>query len=114
MGAEGRHFVITLNRPEVYNALNLETLRELMKIVEELAHPATRAVIITGAGEGLLFRRTEGAANLTEDQVRRFIHLIAKPSRRSSACPGRSCRRERRPWAADGAGFGMRRPEAGG
>ena len=71
--------VITLNRPEVYNALNFETLKELMKIVEELTHSkATRAVIITGAGEkafcsgaDLKERRT-----FTEDQVRRYIHLI--------------------------------------
>ena len=71
--------VITLNRPEVYNALNFATLKELMKIVEELTHSkATRAVIITGAGEkafcsgaDLKERRT-----FTEDQVRRYIHLI--------------------------------------
>lgn len=71
--------VITLNRPEVYNAINLAMLKELMKIVEELTHSkATRAVIITGAGEkafcsgaDLKERRT-----FTEDQVRRYIHLI--------------------------------------
>jgi enoyl-CoA hydratase/carnithine racemase len=71
--------IITLNRPEVYNALKMSTLKELMKIVEELAHSkATRVVIITGAGEkafcsgaDLKERRT-----FTEDQVRRYIHMI--------------------------------------
>jgi 2-(1,2-epoxy-1,2-dihydrophenyl)acetyl-CoA isomerase len=36
---------ITLNRPEVYNAINREAL-------EEAADPAVRAVVLTGAGRG--------------------------------------------------------------
>ena len=84
--------VITLNRPEVYNALNFATLKELMKIVEELTHSkATRAVIITGAGEkafcsgaDLKERRT-----FTEDQVRRYIHLIRETFTAIDDCPGR-------------------------
>jgi enoyl-CoA hydratase/carnithine racemase len=71
--------VLTLNRPEVYNALNYPTLQELNRILQELHHSkATRVVVITGAGEkafcsgaDLKERRT-----MSEDQVRRYIHLI--------------------------------------
>lgn len=71
--------VITLNRPEVHNALNLPLLTELNRIAGELVHSkSTRVVVITGAGEGsfcagadLKERRT-----FTEDQVRRFVYLI--------------------------------------
>jgi enoyl-CoA hydratase/carnithine racemase len=71
--------VITIHRPEVYNALNLAALEELSRIADELVHmKETRVVIITGAGEkafcagaDLKERRT-----FTEDQVRRYIYLI--------------------------------------
>ncbi len=71
--------VITIDRPEVYNALNMACLEELSRIADELAQTReTRVVIITGAGEkafcagaDLKERRT-----FTEDQVRRFVHLI--------------------------------------
>jgi enoyl-CoA hydratase/carnithine racemase len=44
--------VLTINRPQVLNALNRQTLDELRHAVVELTHDATvRAVIITGAGE---------------------------------------------------------------
>lgn len=42
---------ITLNRPEVHNALNLDTLRELSRVLEDAAWDDTVAVVIlTGAG----------------------------------------------------------------
>ncbi|WP_124727723.1 enoyl-CoA hydratase [Staphylospora marina] len=71
--------ILTLNRPEMYNALNLELLLELKSIAEETVHDReTRVVIITGEGEkafcsgaDLKERRT-----FTEDQVRRYIHTI--------------------------------------
>ncbi|WP_217644995.1 enoyl-CoA hydratase-related protein [Thermoflavimicrobium dichotomicum] len=71
--------VLTLNRPEVYNALNYPALQELSHVVDELVHDRdTRVVIITGAGEksfcsgaDLKERRT-----FTEEQVRRYIFLI--------------------------------------
>ncbi len=44
--------IITLNRPDVLNALNQQLLHELyMSIGEALEDHATRGVIITGAGE---------------------------------------------------------------
>ena len=44
--------VLTINRPQVLNALNSQTIDELRRAVLELKHDAfVRAVIITGAGE---------------------------------------------------------------
>ena len=42
---------LTLNRPEVHNAVSLEMIRELRKIIAELnSDPEPRGVILTGAG----------------------------------------------------------------
>jgi len=42
----------TLNRPEVHNALNLETIQEIRSFLESLAHrEGLRSLIFTGAGE---------------------------------------------------------------
>ncbi len=44
--------VLTLNRPQVFNALNGETLMELVDAVEAIAEePEIAALIITGAGD---------------------------------------------------------------
>ena len=44
--------VITLNRPEVLNALNLQLVRELDNVLTEFEHDdGVGAIIITGAGE---------------------------------------------------------------
>jgi len=43
---------VTLNRPEVHNAVSLEMIREMRKIIVELnSNPEPRGVILTGAGE---------------------------------------------------------------
>src|SRR5690606_9438312 len=43
---------VTVSRPKALNALNAETLGELLACFEGLeADPSTRAVILTGAGE---------------------------------------------------------------
>jgi methylglutaconyl-CoA hydratase len=71
--------IVTINRPEVHNALNRSVLSELAQVVDELANDRqTRVVIITGAGEkafsagaDLKERRT-----MSEEEVRRFIKLI--------------------------------------
>jgi enoyl-CoA hydratase/carnithine racemase len=71
--------ILTLNRPEMFNALNREILKELSRVADELVHDReTRVVVITGAGEkafcsgaDLKERRT-----FTEEDVRRFIYLI--------------------------------------
>jgi len=43
---------LTLNRPEVHNAVSLEMIREMRKIIAGLnSNPEPRGVILTGAGE---------------------------------------------------------------
>ena len=48
----GAVLTITLNRPEVYNAINREMHEGLAAALEEAADPAVRAVVVTGAGRG--------------------------------------------------------------
>ncbi len=49
---EGALATVTMNRPDVRNALDSRTIDELRRAVLELRHDAgTRAVIITGAGD---------------------------------------------------------------
>jgi enoyl-CoA hydratase len=49
---EGRIGFITLNRPEVYNALNRALLEELGEVIERIkADPEIGVAILTGAGE---------------------------------------------------------------
>jgi 2-(1,2-epoxy-1,2-dihydrophenyl)acetyl-CoA isomerase len=43
---------ITLNRPDVLNALNAAMHAQLRAALEEAADPAVRAVVLTGAGRG--------------------------------------------------------------
>jgi enoyl-CoA hydratase len=44
--------IVTVNRPEVLNALNTDTYQELYEMFEEIEHdPEIRVVILTGAGE---------------------------------------------------------------
>ena len=51
-GTDAAIWTITVNRPQVLNALNRETLVELGGVVAAIgAAPGVRAVIITGAGE---------------------------------------------------------------
>jgi len=49
---DGTTAVVTINRPQVRNALNSSTIDELRRLILELKHDASvRSVIITGAGE---------------------------------------------------------------
>ncbi|NNV01558.1 enoyl-CoA hydratase [Brevibacillus sp. MCWH] len=76
---EGAVGVLTLNRPEVYNCLNLETLFTLRRLIAEIdADREIRSVVVTGAGEkafcsgaDLKERRT-----MTELQVQLYIRTI--------------------------------------
>lgn len=71
--------LLTLNRPEVFNALNLPALEQLRGITEELRHSkATRVVVVTGAGKKAFCAGADlkERREFTEDQVRRYIHTI--------------------------------------
>ncbi|MFZ8974743.1 MAG: enoyl-CoA hydratase/isomerase family protein, partial [Pseudomonadales bacterium] len=49
----GRVAVITLNRPDRYNAISRDMLNELSeKMVEANKDPDTRCIVLTGAGKG--------------------------------------------------------------
>jgi 2-(1,2-epoxy-1,2-dihydrophenyl)acetyl-CoA isomerase len=48
----GAVLTITLNRPDVYNALNRELHHALLAALESAADPEIRAVVLTGAGRG--------------------------------------------------------------
>ena len=52
LAREGATALVTVNRPQVLNALNASTLDELRRVMLELGDDASvRAVIVTGAGE---------------------------------------------------------------
>ncbi|MGC5325595.1 enoyl-CoA hydratase-related protein [Brevibacillus sp. SYSU BS000544] len=71
--------ILTIERPDVHNCLNLETLRTMREHIAALQlDKETRVVIVTGAGEkafcagaDLKERRT-----MTESQVQEFIRTI--------------------------------------
>lgn len=49
---DGQIAVVTINRPKVLNALNLDVINELSTVMDELAEDGdVRVIIITGAGE---------------------------------------------------------------
>lgn len=43
--------VITINRPEALNALNVQVLKDLEQVIDDIDLDEIRAVVITGAGE---------------------------------------------------------------
>src|ERR1041384_7604621 len=49
---DGAVLTVTLNRPEVYNALNAAVHRALAAALKEARDPEVRAVVLTGAGRG--------------------------------------------------------------
>ncbi len=69
--------LITLNRPEVMNALNVDMVRSLQDRMKTLHFdPLVRVVILTGAGEKAFCAGADlkERATLGENQVKEFIH----------------------------------------
>ena len=52
LSLEGEIGTLTVNRPKALNALNMETLKDLQKGIEEVKdHPEMKVLIVTGSGE---------------------------------------------------------------
>ncbi len=80
---------VTLNRPEVRNALNEATLRELGEVFTGLTgDPAVRAVILTGAGDRAFAAGGDIAAvvNFSPLQARDFARLAQQVLDRVEQC----------------------------
>ena len=75
---EGGVLTITLNRPEVLNALNSSLHRGLFAALEVAEDPAVRAVVITGAGRGFCvgqdLQEFSGGAGDVADNLRANYH----------------------------------------
>lgn len=73
--------IVTLNRPEVMNALNMQLLKRLTQVMQELeADERVRVVVLTGAGEkafcgGADLKERRG---MSEKEVGRYRHLLQK------------------------------------
>ncbi|MFP3981853.1 MAG: enoyl-CoA hydratase-related protein [Desulfobacterales bacterium] len=75
----GQVRILTLNRPEMMNALNFDMLRALKAQIEDLRFTREiRVVIITGAGEKAFCAGADlkERATLSEIQVKEFIYTI--------------------------------------
>ncbi len=75
----GQVRILTLNRPEMMNALNFDMLRALKAQIENLRFTREiRVVIITGAGEKAFCAGADlkERATLSEIQVKEFIYTI--------------------------------------
>lgn len=72
---------ITLNRPEIMNAVNFQLLHELDECLNRLRFdPAVRVVIITGAGDKAFCAGADlkERASLSPEQVKTFIFTIRR------------------------------------
>ena len=79
MQKEGYVCTLTLNRPQVMNALSFPMLLELAGALQEIQFdPDVRCVIITGAGDRAFCAGADlkERVGMSEDQVRRYIHTI--------------------------------------
>ncbi|MGG4490450.1 enoyl-CoA hydratase-related protein [Metabacillus idriensis] len=82
--------VVTLNRPEVFNCFNYETLLELEAAVEDIrTNPEVRAVIFTGAGEKAFCAGADlkERKTLTDQQVKRNLYKIGEVFTKIDALP---------------------------
>ena len=68
-------YLLTVNRPQALNALNAETLDELLQAAAQVAaDPAARVLLVTGAGDKAFVAGADIGAmqRLTADQARAF------------------------------------------
>ncbi len=66
--------IITINRPEALNALNTQVLKDLDQVIDQIDLTATRAVVITGAGEKAFVAGADIAdmSSMTKQEGRAF------------------------------------------
>ena len=101
---------LTLNRPDAYNALNLELGRELFHAVLELDEdPAVRCVVVTGAGKAFC---AGGDVKDFADNLPRIGVLVKELTTYLHGAVSRLCRSDKPVIAmvnglAVGAGMGM-------
>ena len=77
---EGAVLSITLNRPDVFNALNRGLHRELRAALEGASDPAVRAVVITGAGRGFCAGQDVREFTAIEGSVRDALEETYHPN----------------------------------
>src|SRR5262249_59910029 len=98
---DGAVLTVTLNRPDVYNAINRAMHDALAEALAEAADPDVRAVVITGAGRGFCsgqdlreFQSLPGGARQALEQTYhpniRAIRALEKPvvAAINGACAG--------------------------
>src|SRR3972149_7115039 len=76
---QGQIEILTLNRPEVLNAFNMDLLHALKEQINALrAKQDIRVVIITGAGDKAFCAGADldERATFDENKVKKYIHTI--------------------------------------
>jgi len=79
---EGALGIVTINRPDVLNALNMESYGELASLFEEIEKDNdVRVVIITGSGEKAFVAGADASelVTLNSVEVNKFIPIGRKP-----------------------------------
>jgi 2-(1,2-epoxy-1,2-dihydrophenyl)acetyl-CoA isomerase len=76
----GAVLTITLNRPDVFNALNRALHAALRSALEEAADPEVRAVVITGAGRGFCAGQDLREFSEVQDAVAEALEATYHPN----------------------------------
>ena len=72
---------ITLNRPEVLNAIDLAMHEQLSAAFDEAADPALRAIVVTGAGRGFCVGQDVGEFPADPAEVGELLTPPLQPTR---------------------------------
>ena len=85
---DGAVFTLTLNRPDVYNAINRAMHEGLAAALAEATDPSIRAVVITGAGRGFCSGQDLREFESLPGGVREALEQTYHPNMRArEACP---------------------------